>query len=278
MRGYWSYPRISYPLAFFTLLVAVACAEPTLNVVQNSREAVLNEPYTLAFELSWQGKPDEFVAIPPSLQLDSWAEISEISTSSFVEGDQSTLRHTVTLIPREVGEFSTPAFELAYLAKADIPKETPKDTDAQAAPGPLYGLITAGPLTVRVNEPSDAMIQILGIVTLCLVLFGSAFVFYRRNAIHIATASEPIVQTVPSYIHDARKHRLDEDHYAFFQSLAGGAGLLHNSEERRLLKKRFSDLAMALGFKGAKVTADELDGALRELEGAAKTDINTNQD
>lgn len=261
-------------------MAVVACAAPTLSVVQDSREAILNEPYTLAFELSWQGNPDEYVAIPPSLTLDSWAEVSEISTSSSVDGDQSTLRHTVTLIPHELGEFSTPTLELAYLAKADIPVATPEDADAdaEAAPEPLYAMLNVDPLTVRVNEPSDAMIHILGIVTLCLAMFGSAFVFYRRNAIQIATTSQPIAQTVPSYIHDARKHRLDEDHYAFFQSLAGGAGLLHNSEEKRLLKKRFSDLAMAVGYKGAKVTEDELDGALRELESAAKNDTNTNQD
>ena len=273
MRGLILYFRKSGLLVLLALMATNACAEPSVTLLEQSPSATLFEPYSLTIEMNWEGGPDAFMAIPPSLDLSPWAEVTDIASSSEVQGERSVIRHTVTLLPKESGRFTIPEIGVQYLAKADIPDDSPVEEGAAPL---VYPSLMVGPIDVQVNEPSDGLLMLMSFLVLGIVLFGSALVFYRRNAIQIANSGESVELTIPSFIHEARKHRLDDDHYAFYQSLAEASNLLHDSDTRRTLKKQFADLALAVGFKGHKVSEDDLDGAMRELERAARQDTNVN--
>lgn len=246
-------------------------AQPALTVVEQPDSVTLNESVTLVFDVAWQGDPGEFVTLAPSLELESWAEVEAIETASLPADDGGSFRHTITIVPTELGQHTTPALKFPYLAKADLPVTPPPSPESEFT-APEYEYLEAGAFTITVREPSDSTLVLMSLIVLACAMFGSAFVFYRRNAVRIATAPEGVSQTVPSYIHEARKHRLDEDHYQFFQTLVHGVSLLHDSEEKHRLHRRFTDQAMAVGYKGAEVTEDELDGALRDLERAHADD------
>jgi hypothetical protein len=281
MRGLFSFSIVC--LLIFSCLVPATqgVAAPTLGAVEKPTTATLNESSTVTLELSWQGDPAEYLALAPSLDLGEWAKVTGIESTAFAEEGTSTVRHTITFVPRELGEFTSPDISLHYLARADIPVPPEVESSEEliatnTAVEPditgLYEVLEAGTFTVRVLEPSDYTLNLLGIAAILLAMFGSAFVFYRRNALQIAASTDVIDSTVPAFIHEARKQRLDEDYYAFYQSLMRGADLLHEADTRHELHRRFKDLAMAVGYKGAKVTEDDLDGAIRELERAHATD------
>lgn len=272
MRGFSIQSNPGLLTALLALVSAFAYAQPTLTILEQPEAVVVNEPAIFVFEVTWQGDPEQYVTIAPGLELDSWGEVRSIETTSYETSDGAVFRHKVTIFPKETGEFTTPEFLFPYIARADLPEMMPPNAQTEEVPVPEYQYLEASAFTLSVGEASDSTLTLLGLLVLASFMFFSAYVFYRRNAVRIAISDDVVAQTVPSYIHEARKHRLDEDYYQFYQKLVEGAALLHDSEEKHRLHRRFTELAMAVGYKGAQVTEDELDGALRDLERAHADD------
>lgn len=247
---------------------SAAFAVPTLKTTAQPGNAVLDSPYSVVYELSWDGDPAAYSSVPPSLSFDDWGSISGISTTTDVVEGRNVIRHTLSILPNSVGEFTIPETPIAYFSKADLPKPDENGETADYE----YPNLLATSLNVSVREPSDYMLNAVVILGLGIVSFTCAFVFYRRNAVRIAQASDYLEMTVPSMIHDAKKHRLDRDYYAFFQGLLRGAGLLRNNSQRSALQKRFEDLAMSAGYKGFVPSDEDMDKAVESLEDAYRHD------
>lgn len=248
--------------------ISSAGAVPSLETHPETTKAVVNEPYSLVFEVSWRGDPSEYASVAPTLNLDDWGAVSDITTSTHVEDGKNIIRHTIAILPTETGSFSIPETAVAYFAPADIPG---KDKNGET-PAFTYPTLQAGILSVTVREPTDYLLNSVIIAGFGIVLFSFALVFHRRNALRIAQSSDYLVMTVPSLIHDAKKRRLDEDYYAFFQGLLRGAGLLKDSGARTRLQKRYEELALSTGYKGVVPSDEQLNEAVEALEWAYRSD------
>ena len=263
----------TFSLTALAALISVrAYAQPALTILEQPDSLTLNEPATLVFEVSWEGNPEEYVANAPSVALEAGGAVQSIETISQIASDGAVFRHRVTILPDETGEFTMPELQFPYSARVDLPEMMPPGAKMEEVPTPAYEYLVASPFTFTVGEPSDTTLTLMGLLFLGSFMFVCAYVFYRRNAVQIATMGESVTQTVPSYVHEARKHRLDDDYYQFYQNLVEGVALLHDSEEKHRLHRLFTDQAMAVGYKGAQVTEDELDGALKDLERAHAND------
>ena len=67
-------------------------------------------------------------------------------------------------------------------------------------------------------------------------------------------------------VHEARRHRLDGDWYAFYRAL--GRAMARLRPEADALTRRFEARANEVGYGGIRPTDDELDGAMRDAERA----------
>ncbi len=248
-----------------------AHAIPTLKTVQESPTAVINAPYTLVFELSWAGDPGEYASVPPTLDLTKWGMVSEITTSTAVEDGQNVIRHAVAILPAEIGAFSIPEVDVPYYSPGDLPEED----ENGVTPAYTYPTLQAGILLVNVREPADYMLNTVMILGLGIVLLTCAFVFQRRNAIRIARTTDYSEISIPSIIHDARKHKLDQNYYLFFQGLLRAAGLLKNVAIRKELQKHYEELMLAAGYQGLALSDDDMDAAVAKLEVAYRNDVKT---
>lgn len=272
MRIYFS----SSTCVFLSLLwvISPACALPSLDASADSAGAVLNELYSVVYDVSWSGDPGQYSSVPPALEIGDWAVVSGVTTSSFLLDGRNVIRHVIAILPREVGEFSIPEAEVPYFSPSDMPESPAKadDDEDTEVPEVVYPVLHAGLMPVVVREPEDIRMTIVMFTGLGIVLFTFASVFYRRRAVQMAQTPGHLVMTVPSMIHDARKHRLDQDYYGFFQGLMRGAGLLKNAVARGRLQKQYENSALSIGYKGGEVSDADMDAAIAELETAYRSD------
>lgn len=271
MRIYLS--RSTSVLLTLLWVLSPAHALPSLDAYSDSAGAVLNQPYSVVYELTWTGDPGEYSSVPPALEVGDWGAVSGVTTSTLIDDGQNVIRHVVAIVPSKVGEFSIPETEVPYFSPSDLPEPSAKAEDDEDAEVPevVYPMLRAGVIPVLVREPDDIQMTIVMFTGLGIVLLSFGAVFYRRRAVRMAQSSGYLVMTVPSMIHDARKHRLDQDYYGFFQGLMRGAGLLKNAVARGRLQKQFETSALSIGYKGAEVSDADMDVALEELEAAFRS-------
>lgn len=266
LRSHW---LISFCCAALFAIrgITSATAVPSLEMHIGGSSAVVNEPYSVVYDVWWSGDASEYASVPPQVDVEGWGTVENVTTSTHVEDGKNVIRHTITILPTEIGVFSVPETEVAYFSPADLLGVEDEEASTSA-----YPTLQAGILLVTVREPTDYLLNSVMFAGFGIILISCALFFRRRQAGLAARITEYSEISIPSIIHDARKHKLDRDFYSFFQGLLRAAGLLKDVEIRKELQKHYEELTLAAGYQGLVISDDDMDAAIEKLEAAHRSD------
>lgn len=247
-----------YRMALATLALcagAAAHAAPTLTPPPGTVQAAPGEPARVTYAVAWDAT-DHIAVLAPELPEISWGTATlESSQASSTEG-ASLLTLTVAVAAKEPGAYEWPAVRVPYVALAESGTAGPLDTttvqqlDAAAIPlqfaapwrwSLIWGGLAAG----------------LGAIAAALAL-----PWWRRRADAVRVAQADVGEAVSALVHEARRHRLDGDFYAFYKTLTRAAALTGAAKLAGKLEER----TQSVGYRGVRPIDDDMDGDLRAVE------------
>jgi hypothetical protein len=161
-----------------------------------------------------------------------------------------------------------PAIEFPYIAKADKPFGGVVEAKAPQ-------ILKAAAMTLVVRAPFAWQPWAAGGGALAAAA-GAAGAWWRRRKRAAAMSGAPgrtQREVVQALLHEARRHRLDGDFYAFYKTLQRAAQTL-GLEEAGALAQR----TQAVGYRGVRPTDDDMDGDIKRVElGLARTQEGSGQ-
>lgn len=267
-------------LATFAAVSEAARAQvssPVLGVEVDPGRPRVNTPLRVTYEVSWSGEAAAYAVTPSDAQSVVWGASELVETRSGVRGDAFFVANTVEFIPAETGKFEIPPFEVAYFDPATLAgDEDAAETEQQDPVSALdKSVLLAEAIPISIGRELVPMLRsgtLLALVAgFCAV--GAVLGYRRRRTLASAAGAvgHVIPQTAQGAINLARQYRLDARFYEFYRELARGAELLAPSVAARRLREKLESDAQNVGYRGAKPTEDDMEGALRDLEQVMKS-------
>lgn len=264
MVFHFRYPR-RWAMALAAILltpwqVAWAADAPEVTVVHPEGAIRAGEPFEVGVTVSWTGESTRFNISPGELVNPAWGE----GNWDRVEAEKSAGSTKQTFIARftatEPGEISVPALRLTYVDTAEQAGENGRTSHQLEADG--------FPLTIRADYRWAYPYAALAIVLVGIGV-SAASVWYGRRRAQAANAPDALApwRTVEESLHNARRHRLDGDFYAYYREqlrIVQFVGGEVKSEFGSKLQKQVE----AVGYQGHKPTEDEIEGSMKDLERA----------
>lgn len=255
----------------FSLISAQA---PVLEVRLPQKTAHVDEPYRVIYETSWEGAADAFAVLPADPETVPWASSSIVETTTRTRDGKCFVTQTVEFVPYETGEFEVAPFVVSYFDPALIGSSEKTSEEDGGTLLPQQEILRASSFTVTVRPDLGpyVMYGTLMAVAVALSALGGWTVARKRRRARLAGASGEmaIPQTVPAALNLARQYRLDGKFYEFYKELLQVATLLAPSVAARKLREKLEADAKEVGYRGVRPTDDEMDGALKDVEGAVQ--------
>lgn len=243
--------------------VPVVWATPELDVISEKYAAGPGEIYPVAYRVFWEGDPAGYTVLPPVLPVLDWGEASLLEIRSRKMGDVNETRLVVGFTSKETGIFEAPSFDIRVLDWRDD-QNTGVLSVSPETPGQV---LSTPPVTVTVRR---SRLPVIAAGTLALAAGTALSVIYfrrRRRVRNRQPESSPLEQGM-ALLHEARRHRLDGDFYAFYRSLRQACDLAARISQRPnekligVLEQRIKDT----GYRGLRPSEDELEGDFKEVE------------
>lgn len=258
-----------------SLVAAALClaagAEPVLEGPE-SASGYAGYPLELVYTLHWDGQPGDYVVYPlefdgidaaPGEADEAEADVPPpltyhvTSTETRVRDGRPEVVQRLLVTARAPGAYTVPAVTVKYAP--------PDELD-----GPVRGVAEAPPVAVRVRDYEKVRLAytLAGAGAAALVAVGVAMAWRARARRRRSPGPAPKtpLEQARELLHEARRHRLDGDFYAYYRALARASQLL--GPGAAALAKRYEDRARAVGYQAARPADDELEGDWKELERA----------
>lgn len=242
-----------------------AHADPTLKVRPPQSPVTRGRPSTFECVVTWSGDPAGYVILPAELEPVDWGTATLVETRGVLVDGNPGVSQTIRIVPSATGEFQTPAVHIGYLSPEDIePARSAEGSSASNAPRD-YPRLRAAPFAITVRRnPVPAYVAGGAGALLAALLLGWWWV-RRPEAIpepapSPSAASGPTADDVSAAklaLHDAKKQRLDGDHYGFYTRLVRAAERL--GPESAELLQRLQARADEVGYKNRRPDDDSMD-------------------
>lgn len=260
------------------LLFSSAWAESlTIEAHLEQEKARVAQAFVVRYETSWTGAADAFAIAPGEVEAVPWAEARLVSVTTETREGAFFVTQKVEYVPSETGEFEIPAFSVAYFDPATVQPDASDEEDPDITVSSERQVMRAGAFMVTVRPALSLYIGSGLIAALCLFLGGTAWLVYARNRNSLAYAggrvAAAVPQTVQAAVHLARQHQLDGKFYEFYKELARASTLLAPSVAARKLREKLEREAQNVGYRAERPSDDEMDGALRDLETAMRSEV-----
>lgn len=240
-------------------------AGPDLEVIPQKYSARPGEVFPVEYTFTWQDAGSPYTVLPPALPSLDWGEAALLEVRAQSAGDVNKTRVIVGFTAAETGHHEVPAIEFRLMnwntedntAVLTITPETPAQ------------LLTSTPLTIKVSAVGIPVIVAAIAVLLTVIVVGvAAWRFKRGTAPDTGAMSLSVTEQGAALLHEARRHRLDGDYYAFYRVLRRAYDLVarvSGTPDERLcarLDVRIKDT----GYRGLRPTEDDLEGDFKEVE------------
>lgn len=221
------------------------------------------EPFEVTAVAFWKGDGGHFKVTPGELAAPEWGEGGWERVEARVTPDGTTeQRFVARFTAAEPGEVSVPSLRLLYVNTV---------APAEGESGAKASLTLQGEpfsLTIRADYRWLYPYIALGVMLAGLGVAGVSIWIGRRRAA-AQNAPDPLApwRTVEDSLHNARRHRLDGDFYAYYRELerivqfAGG-------EVKAEFGGKMKKMVEAVGYQGHRPADDEIEGTMKDLERA----------
>lgn len=243
---------------------SVAVGAPTLDVVTEKYASGPGEAFPVEYRITWEGDPAGHTVLPPALPSLDWGEAALLEVQSRKTGEVNEVRLVVGFTAGEPGVYEAPAFDIRVMdwndeentAVLSVSPETPAQ------------VMTTPPVKVTVRR--SRLPWTLAIAGILAVALGTA-VYLRARRKRRSTAKLPDTGPMEqglALLHEARRHRLDGDYYAYYRALRQAGDLAARESGRpderlgAVLEQRLKDT----GYRGRRPSEDELEGDFKDVE------------
>ncbi len=220
-------------------------------------QVVAGAPFLLTYTVQWEGDADDFFVAPAETDPFEGGTCSVRSVEAYSREGRQVVEQHIEVVANRPGTLTLPEVRVPY-------REAGKD-DAKA---PVTYLV-APDLSVEVREEHDrpAWIVPASVVLVMVVAAGLVGLVRRKKHVDKGPVQSP-AERVQSQLHEAQRHRLDGDYYAFYQTLDRIMGQCGMDEEAKALKEKLDRRVREVGYQGARPHDDELTGDYRDVERA----------
>jgi hypothetical protein len=233
---------------------------PKLTVEPPKGAVRAGEPFEVGVTASWSGDSARFKVLPGDLVNPAWGEAAwdRVEARKTADGVAHTFYAKFTAT--EPGEFVVPVLRLKYT-------DASQKAEANA---PTSQSLQSDSISVTVSADYRwAYPYIAGGVVLLGLAVSLGSIWYGSRKKQASDAPDPLApwRTVEDSLHNARRHRLDGDFYAYYREqlrIVQFVGGEVKSEFGTKLKKQVE----AVGFQGYTPTEDEIEGSMKDLERA----------
>mgnify|MGYP006291367757 CR=1 FL=1 len=246
--------RAGAPWLVLAALLAPAAghAGPVLETTAPGGIVYPDLPFRVVCEVSWDGPAAAYRVLPLAFEPQDWAEIRLVSSTSGVRDGRNVVVQEIEVTPTEPeGDYMLEGLAVPYVPAGEDPGETP-------------------PLTLR-PEPIDVRVRpdrrlwyaaAAAVVAVALGILGALLV-HRRQAQRAREAQVDPREAAQAALHEARRHRLDGDFYAFYLALVRAVEAVGGDPAT---VKRLQEQAQRVGYQGVRPADDELDEHWRDVE------------
>jgi peroxiredoxin len=183
---------------------------PSADVVLSNATPRAGEPFYLDVRILWAGNFDDYLLLPPAVELPEGVEREAMSATTSTQDGRNVLTYRLTLRAAEPGSFALDPVELRYTPRFE---EQPV---ARRIDGPT---VTVAPFTVAGLAPGAAALAgggaLLGVGALVGLLLWS-----RRRRREGPSAEEQRYADLQAAFEEARRLRLAGDAAAFLTAIA----------------------------------------------------------
>lgn len=250
---------------------------PALSKVTPEGEfAVLNKVYSVVYEITWVGDPDEFIVAPPSIPPIAWGA-AEVTRSRTAERDGANmLYYTLEFTAEGPGTYEIPEVVFQYFTPDQVPQPGPAESGAEATAqaDTEFPRLQAESIMLTVRAPSTSSVSTTVAIVLLLGGVLAAAWGYRtlRRKGTTTSQADPLAE-VSAIMHGAKGKRLDGDYYAFYSEMLKAVQRLEQGTAVRALQTAIGDRTGEVGFKGIRPSDDEMDGVERDVERAVSKEL-----
>lgn len=241
----------------------MALAAPNLDVISEKYASGPGEAFPIAYRIFWDGDPAEYTVLPPALPVLEWGKASLLEVRSRKTGDVNEIRLVVGYTSENTGVFEAPSFDIRVLEWNDG-QNTGVLNVSPETPAQVLGTPPVKVTVRRSRLPWAAAAVTLSAVTIVL---AAVYIRRRNRAKRKQPEASPLEEGM-ALLHEARRHRLDGDFYAFYCTLrracdlAGRVSKRPNEHLIGILEQRIKDT----GYRGLRPSEDNLEGDFKEVE------------
>lgn len=242
-----------------------AVAAPELEVTPQKSSARPGESFPVEYTVTWQDAENPYAVLPPALPVLDWGDAEMLEMRTQNSGQTNKTRILMGFKAAEAGKYEVPAIDFRVVdwnaednsAVLTVTPETPTR------------LLTSAPVKVTVRSIGIPEIAVAATVLLLVLAGGTAFWRIKRGK---QSKSEmpaiSVSEQGAALLHEARRHRLDGDYYAFYRTLRQAydlAARISNTPDDRLRSKLDAHI-QDTGYRGLRPTEDDLEGDFKEVE------------
>lgn len=238
-----------------------ALGQPMLGAPDLPESVTAGEPFTVVYAVTWAGEPDAYRLHPPALDPEDGVEARVIRAEARAEDG---LNHTDFLVEyriAEPGETKLPALQIPWQEASE---------EAVESDAPLVTLPALRPEKAEVTAlPPRANTSVyLWVIPVVVVVAAASAVVWRLRRRAPEEAGHSPLEAVQEELHAAQRHRLDGDHYQFYQALGRVLAVVATDDESKRLRERIERRVRAVGYQGYAPSDDDLTGDARDTERA----------
>lgn len=249
---------IAYSVLVSLLGFSAFGVTPTLDAPSPPASVVAGQPFTLSYTLRWEGDAAGVRVLPAETDDVEGGTVRVLRMEAYEEDGQQVVAQEIEVAAEDPGTFEIPEVRIPY-ATGDVA------TDENA----VATFLAAPAATIEVTEAATYPAWLAPAVGLAAVALAVLLIVWlrRRGQGNEETRQSP-AERVQSMMHEAQRHRLDGDYYAFYQKLVAIVKEVSVDEEARTLRGKLEDRVRQVGYQGARPQDDELTGDYRDVERA----------
>ncbi len=270
---------LSRLLALALLAASIATAQEPVLVALPQTEPVARAgaPFRVTYEVTWRGAADGYVILPVEVGPIDWGVATPARTVATVRDGVHVVSQTVEFDARdggtlEAGDYDVPEVAVKYVAgNRRGAWEVAPSGSAKTDGSKFEHRLTTDGFVVRVAPRRMSFFALGGLAALLVLVVLAALAvrrFFRRRVLDVGDAVAGGADTVEGLLHGARQRRLDGQFYEFYVALGRAVSLADGGGETSDLRAKLAAWAKETGYRGARPTEDEMDGAQREVDRA----------
>ncbi len=248
------------------IFTASASATLEVDVSPQKYAARPGEVFPVDYVVSWEGALDAYTVMPPTLPVLDWGAATVLEIRAHSRGDRHETRLTVGYSAETAGTYTAPALTIRVLEwDADAASHAALVEDAASMPAKV---VEAASVTVVFRDPRFVVWAALVLVALAVAgAFGWAALRKRRRTVSEEAGQSP-VEKAQALLHEARRHRLDADYYAFYRALCSAVACIETDapDSRAALLDKLKRAADDAGYRGVRPSDDALEGDFKDVE------------